>query len=256
MKFLGQIALVTGAGDGIGRGIAVALAREGADVAVCARRSIHVEETARQISDLGRRCHCSHFDAADEAAVAQFVSETVERLGPPTLLVANASTMPFGEAAGLTVAEMDGCYGSKLKSAALFVKHCLPAMRQAGGGSITLMGSVTGNSGFARFAFYGAINAAIIGFARGLAVELAPDGIRVNSISPGTVDAPMLHRFEADLGVDPVQLRRDINANHPRGTVASIAEVVAPFVFLASRDAANITGCDLRCDGGLSVKGG
>ena len=121
---------------------------------------------------------------------------------------------------------------------------------------MVFMASVTGNLGFARFAFYGAMNAGVIGLARGLAIELAPVGIRVNSVSPGTVDAPMLHRFEIDLGVDPVKLRADIDANHPRGKMASIEEVVAAFLFLASNDAANITGHDLRCDGGLTAKGG
>jgi len=250
MKFKDRIAIVTGAGDGIGRGIALAFAREGADVAVCARRQTNVEETARRVVALG------HFDASDEDAVARFVAETHSRLGPPTLLVANASTMPFGEASALSSVDMDACYASKVKSAALFTKHCIPLMQAAGGGSITFMGSVIGNTGFARFAFYGAMNAAVIGYARCLAIELAPHGIRVNSVSPGPVDAPMLHRFEVQLGGDAGKLRASIDTHQPRGKIASIEEVVATFMFLASPEAANITACDIRCDGGVSFNGG
>ena len=98
--------------------------------------------------------------------------------------------------------------------------------------------------------------AAIIGMTRQLAMEGGAHGIRVNSVSPGTVDAPMLHRFEVDLVVDQVKLRADIDASHPRGRIATIAEVVAPFLFLASDEAANITGLDLHCDGGVTAKGG
>jgi len=256
MKFKGRVAIITGAGDGIGRGIALAFAREGADVAVCARRRPNVEQTAQKIEALGRRVIFGHFDAADEEAVINFISETSSKLGQPTLLVTNASTMPYGEAADISVAEMDACYGSKLKSSALFVKHCIPHMRAARGGSITMMASVIGNSGFARFAYYGAINAAIIGYARGLAIELAPNGIRVNSVSPGAVDAPMLRRFETQLGGDATKLRAAIDAHQPRGRIASIEDVVASFVFLAGPDAENITACDLRCDGGVSFNGG
>lgn len=251
-----RVAIVTGAGDGIGRGIALAFAREGADVAVCARRQPNVAETAQRLAALGRRTHFDHFDGADEAAVTRFVSEATAKLGPPTILVTNASTMPFGDLANASALDLDACYESKLKSTTLFAKHCIGPMTAAGGGSMVFMASVTGNLGFARFAFYGAMNAGVIGLARGLAIELAPVGIRVNSVSPGTVDAPMLHRFEIDLGVDPVKLRADIDANHPRGKMASIEEVVAAFLFLASNDAANITGHDLRCDGGLTAKGG
>ena len=162
-------------------------------MAVCARREANVEETARHVTALGRRVHHDHFDGSEEDSVVRFVSDTRRLLGPPTLLVTNASTMPFGDASAISTSETDARYASKVKSAALFTKHCIPHMQTAGGGCIIFMASVIGNTGFARFAFDGAMNAAVIGLALSLAIELAPHGIRVNSVSPGPVDAPMLH---------------------------------------------------------------
>lgn len=256
MRLKNRTAIVTGAGDGIGRGIALALAKEGANVGVCARTPEKVAETARLVEALGVRAYADHFDAGDEAAVIRFVKATAEKCGPPVILIPNAAVMPVVDLEEMTTEQMDNCYATKVKSASLFSKHCIRHMREAGGGSIVFMSSVTGNVGFARHAFYGAMNAALNSLARGLALELAPFGIRVNSVSPGTVDSPMLHRYIAESGEDPATLRAAFDKNHPRGKVGSIEEVAAAFVFLASEEAANITATDLRCDGGFSYKGG
>jgi len=252
----GKTALVTGAGDGIGRGIALAFAREGAHVAVCARRAENVQQTARQIEALGRKAHWGAFDVSNEAAIAAFCASTEKALGPVTVLVNNAAVMPVVDVEEMTEAQFNDCVGAKFKSAVFMSKHCIPQMRRAGGGSIIHMGSVTGNVGFARHAVYGACNAALIGLARGQAMELAPFNIRVNSVSPGTVDSPMLTRFIAESGEDPEALRASFDRNHPRGKIASVEEVANAFVFLASELAANVTALDLRCDGGFSYKGG
>lgn len=252
----GQVAIVTGAGTGIGRGIALALARAGARVAVCALPGADAPRTADLVRAEGRQAFAGEFDAAEEGAVAAFVAEVTREFGAPGVLVPNAGVMPVALLEEMSVGELDRCYRAKVLSAALFAKHCLPRMRARGGGSITLMASVTAHVGFARHAFYGAMNAAVTGLARGLAMEAAPWGIRVNTVSPGTVDSPMLHRYIAESGENPHKLRAAFNAAHPRGRIGSIEEVAAAFVFLASPAAANITGCDLRCDGGFSFQGG
>jgi len=251
MKLKDRIAIVTGAGEGIGRGIALALAREGADVAVCARTRAHVEETSRQVAALGRRTHFGFFDAADETAVTGFIKEITDRLGPPVILIPNAATMPHGEISAISASDMDLCYAVKVRSAALFVKHCVPHMKAARTGSIVFTASTTAHTGLARFAFYSGMNAALVAMARSLAVELAPHGIRVNSVSPGTVDSPMLHRFAVELGVAPEAMRDACARAHPRGRIAEIDEVAAAFAFLAGPDAVNITATDLLCDGGF-----
>ncbi|MFB6273442.1 MAG: SDR family NAD(P)-dependent oxidoreductase, partial [Salinibacter sp.] len=141
-----------------------------------------------------------------------------------------------------------------LRGAILFSKHVIPHMRAAGGGSIIHMSSVTGHNGHPGVVAYGATKGGLMALARGQAMELADDGIRVNTVSPGTVDSPMLHRFLEEEADDPETARRGFDEMHPRGTVASIDEVAAAFVFLASDDAANVTGTDLRCDGGFCVQ--
>ncbi|MCP5535013.1 MAG: SDR family oxidoreductase [Akkermansiaceae bacterium] len=255
-RLKGKTAIVTGAGDGIGRGIATAFAREGANVAVCASREPNLLETARLIESYGvKACHQA-FDIVDTAAIEAFVARANKELGPASILVNNAAVMPVVAVEDMSEEQFDLCVNVKFKSSVFFSKFCIPAMRQCGGGSIIHMASVTGNVGFANHAVYGACNAALIGLARGQAMELAPDHIRVNSVSPGTVDSPMLHRYVAESGEDPEALFRSFDQNHPRGKVGSIEEVAATFVFLASEEAANITAADIRCDGGFSYKGG
>lgn len=255
-RLKGKTAIVTGAGDGIGRGIAIAFAREGANVAVCARSEPMLLETAKLVEAEGVKAYAEAFDINVIASIESFVSEANEKLGTITILVNNAAVMPVVAVEEMSEEQFHSCVDTKFKSAVFFSKYCIPGMRTAGGGSIIHMASVTGNVGFANHAVYGACNAALIGLARGQAMELAPHGIRVNSVSPGTVDSPMLRRYIEDSGEDPEALFRSFDANHPRGKVASIEEVSATFTFLASEDAANITAADIRCDGGFSFKGG
>ncbi|MBU6411508.1 MAG: SDR family oxidoreductase [Verrucomicrobia bacterium] len=251
-----KIAIVTGAAGGIGRGIALAFAREGADVAVCDQLKAPLTETAQLIEKTGRRAYHAVFDLRSEGSIKAFVESVEERLGPVSVLVNNAAVMPVALVEETTETQFDDCVSVKLKSAVFASKYCVPSMRKAGGGSIIHMASVTGNVGFARHAVYGAVNAAVIGLARGMAMELARHNIRVNSVSPGTVDSPMLHSYIQRGGRNPEELRLEFDRIHPRGCIGSIEEVAAVFVFLASDESANITATDIRCDGGYSFKGG
>ncbi|HZC59175.1 MAG TPA: SDR family oxidoreductase, partial [Chthoniobacterales bacterium] len=142
-----------------------------------------------------------------------------------------------------------------LRAPILFSRFVIPSMRAAGGGSITHMASVTGHNGHPGITVYGATKGALIALARGQAIELAKDNIRVNSVSPGTIDSPMLHRFLMENASDVEKARRAFDLLHPRGKVGSVEEVAAVFVFLASDEAANITATDIRCDGGYAVRG-
>jgi NAD(P)-dependent dehydrogenase (short-subunit alcohol dehydrogenase family) len=127
-------------------------------------------------------------------------------------------------------------------------------MRRAGGGSIIFMASVTGILGLPGITAYSASKGALISLARAMSTDHAREGIRVNSVSPGTIDSPMLHAFAAAQS-DPARIRREFDEMHPIGRVGTIDEVARVFVFLASDEASFVTGANYTVDGGLSVKG-
>ena len=127
-------------------------------------------------------------------------------------------------------------------------------MRRSGGGSIILVASITGVNGFPGLAAYSATKGALIALARAMAIDHAAEGIRVNAVSPGTIDSPMLHEFIA-AQADPERTRRAFDAVQPRGRVGTIEEVANVVVFLASDQATYVSGSNVKVDGGMSVKG-
>jgi NAD(P)-dependent dehydrogenase (short-subunit alcohol dehydrogenase family) len=170
-------------------------------------------------------------------------------------LVNNAAVMPVAQSEVIEPETIDLILQVNLRAPILFSRFVIPSMRAAGGGSIIHMASVTGHNGHPGITVYGATKGALIALARGQAIELAKDNIRVNSVSPGTVDSPMLHRFLIENASNVQEARRAFDRLHPRGKIGSIEEVAAVFVFLASDEAANITATDIRCDGGYAVRG-
>jgi NAD(P)-dependent dehydrogenase (short-subunit alcohol dehydrogenase family) len=255
MRLAHKVAIVTGAGDGIGRGIAVHFAREGADVAVCDINPDTAAETGRQIEAAGRRALVETLDITDHARVRAFVDRTAAHFGRIDILVNNAAVMPVGFIEQQDEAVMEKIIAVNFLAPIVFTKYCTPHMRRAGGGSVIHMASVTGHNGHGGVAVYGATKGGLIALARGQAMELARDGIRVNTVSPGTVDSPMLHNFLKENAPDPAAARKAFDALHPIGRIATIDEVARVFVFLASDESSDITATDIRCDGGYAVQG-
>ncbi len=255
MRLAGRAAIVTGAGDGIGRGIALALAREGASVAVCDVNVDTVAETGRLVAETGRTVLAESLDITDHGGVRSFVETAASRMGRIDVLVNNAAIMPVSPIEDQDEAVMGRILSVNLLAPAVFSKYCIPHMRAADGGSIIHMASVTGHNGHPGVAIYGATKGGLIALARGQAMELAVDGIRVNTVSPGTVDSPMLHNFVKENAEDPEAALRAFDQLHPLGRIATIEEVANVFVFLASDESSDITATDIRCDGGYAVQG-
>jgi NAD(P)-dependent dehydrogenase (short-subunit alcohol dehydrogenase family) len=250
-----KVGIVTGAGDGIGRGIALAFANEGAKLAVCDLNNATVWETARIIREAGAEVIAEQIDVRNPVEIQSFVSKVKNRFNRIDCLVNNAAVMPVAQADSIEPETIDLILQVNLRAPILFSRFVIPCMRAVGGGSIIHMASVTGHNGHPGITVYGATKGGLIALARGQAIELAKDNIRVNSVSPGTVDSPMLHRFLLENASDVEMARSAFDRLHPRGKVASIEEVAAVFVFLASDEAANITATDIRCDGGYAVQG-
>lgn len=247
--------MVTGAGDGIGRGIALAFAKEGAKLALCDLNKTTVLETEAMIRQSGADVLAEPIDIRKPAEIRSFVKNVKDHFGRIDCLVNNAAVMPAVPAESIEPETIDQIFQVNLRAPILFTRFVIPPMRDAGGGSIIHMASVTGHNGHPGIMGYGATKGGLIALARGQAIELAKDNIRVNTVSPGTVDSPMLHRFLVENATDLEKARAAFDRLHPRGKVASIEEVAAVFVFLASDEAANITATDIRCDGGYALQG-
>lgn len=247
--------IVTGAGDGIGRGIALEIGKQGSKVAICATKEKTLAETAKILRDSGVDVFSKIVDLRNEQEVVDFVKESADYMGGINVLINNAAVMPSTRLEGLTADTIDHVLNVNLRAPILLTREVVPYMKTDGVGSIIHMSSVTGHNGFPEVAIYGATKGGLMSLARGHAMELAEHNIRVNSISPGTVDSPMLHRFVAENAEDPEAALKEFDAIHPRGKVASVKEVADVFVFLASDESANITATDIRCDGGYCVQG-
>jgi len=254
MRLRDKVALITGAGGGIGRGIALRFAREGARVGVLDRAADGCAETVALIRAAGGAALALPADVGAAADVDGAVAAMAAELGPPTVLVHNAAVMPAGTVERTSEADWDRVFAVNCRGAFLTSRAVIPHMRRAGGGAITFMASVTGMLGLPGLAAYSATKGALISLARAMSTDHAGEGIRVNTVSPGTIDSPMLHAFLAAQR-EPERLRHEFDAMHPIGRVGQIDEVASVFVFLASDEASFVTGANYTVDGGLSVKG-
>jgi len=254
MRLTGKVALVTGAARGIGRGIALRFAREGAQVGIVDLDAAQCEATAAEITASGGAAVALAGDISSETDVNRIVEQMHARFGPPSVLVNNAAVMPAGALHLTNPADFDRCISVNLRGAYLMSRAVIPGMLAAKQGNIIHMASVTGVLGLPGLAAYSATKGALIALARAMSTDYARSGIRVNAVSPGTIDSPMLHDFLAAQS-RPDYFRQQFDNMHPIGRVGTIDEVASVFVFLASDEASFVTGANYTVDGGLSVKG-
>ena len=184
----GRVALVTGGGRGIGRAIALAFARYGADVAVAARTQAEVEAVAEEVRALGRRALALEADVSREGAAAYIVHQTLAGLGRLDILVNNAGAFHRALVADLEVEDWDRVIGTNLRGPYLVTRAALPTMLERNAGTIVFMGSTSSKRGDAGSSAYCASKFALAGFAQSLLYEVRRFGIRVILISPSSVD--------------------------------------------------------------------
>lgn len=249
----GKVSLITGAGNGIGRGIALRFAREGSRIGVLDIRSADCDKLVEEIEKEGGTALALPANVTNSDEVCEAVKKLYETFGAIHVLVHNAGVMPEGTIDQTSEADWDRVFAVNVKGAYLCSREVIPLMRKQGGGSIVLMASITGVNGLPGLAAYSGTKGALISMARAMAIDHARENIRVNSVSPGTIDSPMLHAAVAATS-NPDLTRRAFDEVQPRGRVGTIEEVAAVFAFLASDQSSYVSGANISVDGGMSVK--
>lgn len=244
-ELAGKRALVTGASRGIGAGIALALADNGADVAITYERSAdRAAEIVRAIEEKGRRGLAIQADSADPAAVKRSVEEAVAGLGGLDILVNSVGIARMGAFVDLSLADIDALLNVNVRSAVLATQAAIPHLRQ-GGRIITTGSNAAERAPFPGLAGYSLTKSALLGFTRHLARELGPQDITVNLVQPGPIDTDM-NPADGELA----NTVRGLISVGRYGTTADVAAVVA---FLASPAARFMTGSIVTVDGGFNA---
>ncbi|MEG1602375.1 MAG: 3-oxoacyl-[acyl-carrier-protein] reductase [Cloacibacillus sp.] len=243
-----RIALVTGAGRGIGRAIAVELARQGCDVVVNYSRSEGpAEETAAEIRALGREAVVIKANVADAAEVKEMFKTAAEKLGPVNILVCNAGITKDGLLMRMKEADWDDVITTDLSSLFYCAKEAVRPMLKGRWGRVIALSSINGLTGSAGQCNYAAAKAGVTGFIKSLAREVAAKGITANVIAPGFIETDMT-------SVLPQELREKFIETIPAaraGTAQDVAELAA---FLASDRASYIQGQVIAVDGGITMR--
>jgi 3-oxoacyl-[acyl-carrier protein] reductase len=243
-QLTGQIAVVTGAGRGIGRAIALKFVAEGADVVCVSRTAENSERVAEEIRALGRKAWAYAVDVSDGAAVNTAVESILAASGRVDILVNNAGVTRDGLLVRMSEADWDTVLDTNLKGAFLFTKALTRAFMKQRSGRVINIASIVGLIGNAGQCNYASSKAALIGFTKSAARELASRGVLVNAVAPGFVDTDMTSGLKEEL-------KADLLKSIPLGSFGQPEDIAQAALFLASPASRYITGQVLTVDGGM-----
>jgi len=248
-KLKGRIALVTGAGLGIGRAIALRFAAEGAKVVVGTRTTSDGEAVVAEIKKQGGQAVLVAADVSTRAACTQLVEETKQHFGGFDILMHNAAYCPYARIEDLTDADLDRTFDVNVKACFWLTQAALPMLKASeGGGRILITSSISGNHASAKgLVHYSASKAAVTGFVRNLALELGKSKITVNAVEPGFI------LTELNNGPHMADFVKNAAARTPLGRCGESDDIAGAMVFFASADASYVTGQSLLIDGGISL---
>ena len=253
MKLDQRVAVITGAGSGIGRAMALRFASEGARVLAADLDGDSAARTAEELRAAGAAAEPFTVNVVEPAQVRGMVEAARAAFGRIDILCNNAGIGSTTDVVECEPDEWDRVMTVNVKSVYLGCKYVIPLMLKQGGGVIINTASVAGMVGIVNRAAYSASKGAVIALTRQVAVDYVEHNIRVNCLCPGTVDSPWVGRLLAQVD-DPEGLRRSLEARQPMGRLGTPEEVAGAALYLASDDAAFITGTGLVIDGGRTAK--
>ncbi|MBI5758770.1 MAG: glucose 1-dehydrogenase [Planctomycetales bacterium] len=250
----GKVAIVTGGAAGIGQATCQVFSDEGAAVVIADVNAKAGKATEREIAAAGGNVRFVKTDVADEASIQRMVKAVVREFGRIDILVNNAAVFVL-RGIDATVEEWHQILDVNVIGTALVSKHVVPEMRKAGGGAIVNLGSISSFIAQPQFVTYNATKAAISNMTRCMALDLAPDNIRVNAVCPGTVWTQIVEKLNREQGRD-----RAAADKHPEWGGASLlkriadpVEIARTILFLVSDDSSYVTGANLIVDGGYTA---
>ncbi len=253
MRFQGKVAVVTGAGLGIGQAAATAFARERASVVVVDRNLESGESAVQALQKEGLRGLFVKADVSSEADVKNMVEQVVAHWGRLDILVNNAGIYIQGDVTHTALDNWDRIMAVNLTGAFLCIQYAVPVMVNHGGGVIVNVASEAGLVGIKGQVAYNVSKAGMIALTRSCAVDLADRGIRVNAVCPGTTDTPLV-REAVSRAPDPAAARRRLESVRPLDRLGTPEEIASAILYMASSESGYATGAVLSIDGGYTAQ--
>src|SRR5258708_1729081 len=242
----GKVGIVSGAGSGIGRACAIAMASEGVNVALVGRRKDRIDAV---VDEIGARAFGLSADVSNSSEIKRLLDVTSDRFGAVHFLLNNAGVLHPGNAEQITEDQWDETFNVNVRAVWLLSRAALPSMRKAAGGSIINMASTLGLVGARNRAAYAPSKGALLQLTKSMAIDHGHENIRVNAICPSFVDTELTERILRQ-APDPAAIRDERTASHPIGRLGRPEDIAGLAVYLASDESSWVTGSVLPVDGG------
>ena len=253
-----KIVVITGAASGIGRATAILFGKEGAIQILSDIDEEGLKVTFESIEDGKERTSVMKVDVSNPEEVRKMIDSTIEKHGRIDVLIVNAGVVRVGPVETFPDEDYDLLINVNLKGTHYTCKYAVPYFKKQKSGSIITLASVAAHIGQVAHANYCSTKAGVLGYTRALALDLAPYNVRVNSVSPGATDTPMLQSDVAkqarDRGVSYEEVKKEFESEGVMGRWATPEEIATGILFLATDESSYITGADLRIDGGWTTQ--